>query len=222
MELIHVCRNGQPCYLTVDCYRFFGHARWDKNHYRSEEEEQLGRQHDPVTHQKQFLLDQQLCDQDALRKIGKELEAEMDAALTYALEAAEPEQNIMFEDVYAVDEASSRSGGPAMTNSSKKSKEITCRDALRSELEKEIEQDATVVVIGEEVGRYVGTYGVSQGLLERFGEKRVFDTSISEADKAIAEIPALTADTLTRIIAEEGATTEVGALITEVETREPS
>ena len=89
-------------------------------------------------------------------------------------------------------------------------------------MEKEIEQDATVVVIGEEVGRYVGTYGVSQGLLERFGEKRVFDTSISEADKAIAEIPALTADTLTRIIAEEGATTEVGALITEVETREPS
>ena len=181
VELIRACRNGQPCYLAVDCYRFHGHARLDKSPYRSEEEERLGRQRDPVAHQKQFLLDQGLCAQEALREIENEVEAEMDAALTYALGAPEPERKSMFEDVYAVGEPSTRTGGPAMMESSPKSKEVTYRDALRSALEEEMARDSTVVLIGEEVGRYGGAYGVTRGLLERFGEQRVFDTPISEA-----------------------------------------
>ena len=76
VELIHACREGHPCFLAVDCYRFFGHARMDKSPYRSEEEERLGRQRDPVTHQKQFLLDHRLCDQQALQEIETEVEAE--------------------------------------------------------------------------------------------------------------------------------------------------
>jgi len=68
-----------------------------------------------------------------------------------------------------------------MTESSPQAKEIAYRDALRSALEEEMAGDPTVVLIGEEVGRYGGAYGVSRGLLERFGEERVFDTPISEA-----------------------------------------
>ena len=71
--------------------------------------------------------------------------------------------------------------GRALTGSSPKSKEITYRDALRSALEEEMAKDSTIVLIGEDVGRYGGAYGVTRGLLERFGEERVFDTPISEA-----------------------------------------
>jgi len=110
-ELIAACRKGHPCFLAVDCYRFYGHARLDKSPYRSEEEERLGRQRDPVEHQKQFLLDQKLCDQEALREMENEVEAEMDAALNYALEAPEPDRNSMFEDVYALDEPAVQNGG---------------------------------------------------------------------------------------------------------------
>ena len=110
-ELIDACRNRRPCFLAVDCYRFYGHARLDKSPYRSEEEERLGRQRDPVAHQKQVLLDQGLCAEEELREIGREVEAEMDAALTYALESPEPERKSMFEDVYAGDEPWLGSGG---------------------------------------------------------------------------------------------------------------
>ena len=109
-ELIGICRQGQPCFLVVDCYRFYGHARLDKSPYRSEQEESLGRQRDPVEHQKQFLLHHNLCDKDALQEIEKEVQQEMDAALDYALQAPEPERESMFEDVYANDQTSFASG----------------------------------------------------------------------------------------------------------------
>lgn len=45
----------------------------------------------------------------------------------------------------------------------------------------EMERDDRVYLIGEEVGHYQGAYKVSEGMLERFGEKRVIDTPITES-----------------------------------------
>lgn len=45
----------------------------------------------------------------------------------------------------------------------------------------EMERDENVFLMGEEVGEYNGAYKVSEGMLARFGPRRVFDTPISEA-----------------------------------------
>ncbi len=58
--------------------------------------------------------------------------------------------------------------------------EITYREALNQALSEEMERDESVFLLGEEVAEYDGAYKVSKGLLERFGEKRVLDTPISE------------------------------------------
>jgi pyruvate/2-oxoglutarate/acetoin dehydrogenase E1 component len=58
----------------------------------------------------------------------------------------------------------------------------TFRDALREALFEEMEDDPRVFLIGEDVGRYGGAYAVSRGLLERFGESRVIDSPMSEAE----------------------------------------
>ncbi|MEM7696234.1 MAG: alpha-ketoacid dehydrogenase subunit beta [Pseudomonadota bacterium] len=58
--------------------------------------------------------------------------------------------------------------------------EMTYRDALRKALIDAMTEDETVFILGEEVGRYGGAYGVTKGLYEEFGE-RVRDTPISEA-----------------------------------------
>src|SRR5471030_2389880 len=55
------------------------------------------------------------------------------------------------------------------------------RDALREAMEEEMERDGRVFLMGEEVGHYQGAYKVSEGLLEKFGAKRVIDTPIAEA-----------------------------------------
>ena len=58
---------------------------------------------------------------------------------------------------------------------------IRYREALREAMVEEMERDADVFLMGEEVGHYQGAYKVSEGLLERFGERRVIDTPIAEA-----------------------------------------
>jgi pyruvate dehydrogenase E1 component beta subunit len=74
--------------------------------------------------------------------------------------------------------------------STKKSKEaseedqnnnyITMRQSLRDAMAEEMRKNDKVFVIGEEVGEYQGAYKVTEGLLKEFGDKRIFDTPISE------------------------------------------
>ena len=58
---------------------------------------------------------------------------------------------------------------------------ITYREALNQALAEELERDPNVILMGEEVGQFHGAYKISEGLLDRFGPKRVIDTPISEA-----------------------------------------
>jgi pyruvate/2-oxoglutarate/acetoin dehydrogenase E1 component len=58
---------------------------------------------------------------------------------------------------------------------------ITYRDALREALREALLRDPRVFLMGEDVGRYGGSYAVSKGLLEEFGEDRIRDTPLSES-----------------------------------------
>ena len=55
------------------------------------------------------------------------------------------------------------------------------REALREAMIEEMERDESVFLMGEEVGHYQGAYKVSEGMLDKFGPKRVIDTPIAEA-----------------------------------------
>lgn len=58
--------------------------------------------------------------------------------------------------------------------------ELTYRDALNEALDEELARDDSVFLMGEEVAEYDGAYKVSKGLLEKFGDRRVVDSPISE------------------------------------------
>lgn len=57
---------------------------------------------------------------------------------------------------------------------------MTYRDALRKALDDAMTEDSSIVVIGEEVGRYGGAYGVTKDLIKTHGPDRLIDTPISE------------------------------------------
>ncbi|WP_279426865.1 alpha-ketoacid dehydrogenase subunit beta [Anaeromyxobacter terrae] len=57
----------------------------------------------------------------------------------------------------------------------------TYREAVRMALREALARDPRVFLMGEDVGRYGGTYAVSRGLLEEFGPERVRDTPLSES-----------------------------------------
>lgn len=85
-----------------------------------------------------------------------------------------------------------RSGSPAMAaamrmtgtrdaSTSNSEVEMTVRDALNSAMAEEMERNEKVFLLGEEVAQYNGAYKVSKGLLDKFGDKRVIDSPITES-----------------------------------------
>ena len=58
---------------------------------------------------------------------------------------------------------------------------ITYREAIKQALSEEIERDENVCIMGEEVAQYNGAYKVTEGLWNKYGDKRLIDTPISEA-----------------------------------------
>ena len=55
------------------------------------------------------------------------------------------------------------------------------REAVRAAMIEEMERDDRVFLMGEEVGHYQGAYKVSEGMLDKFGPRRVIDTPIAES-----------------------------------------
>ena len=58
--------------------------------------------------------------------------------------------------------------------------ELQFREALKFAIDEEMERDERVFIMGEEVAEYNGAYKVTEGLLDKYGFKRVIDTPISE------------------------------------------
>ncbi|XP_003382984.1 PREDICTED: pyruvate dehydrogenase E1 component subunit beta, mitochondrial-like [Amphimedon queenslandica] len=58
--------------------------------------------------------------------------------------------------------------------------EMTCRDALNSAMDEELERDDRVFLMGEEVAEYDGAYKVTRGLWKKYNDRRVVDTPITE------------------------------------------
>ena len=59
--------------------------------------------------------------------------------------------------------------------------EITIREAITLGLAEAIETDESVFIMGEDIGEYGGAYSVTKGFLQKYGDKRIKDTPISEA-----------------------------------------
>lgn len=67
------------------------------------------------------------------------------------------------------------------TNGNGSAKKTTYREAVRTALREALQKDERVFLMGEDVGRYGGTYACSLGLLDEFGPERIRDTPLSEA-----------------------------------------
>jgi|TARA_R110001599_G_scaffold69410_3_gene195341 pyruvate dehydrogenase E1 component beta subunit len=58
--------------------------------------------------------------------------------------------------------------------------ELQFREAIKAAIDEEMARDEKVLVMGEEVAEYNGAYKTTEGLLDKYGYKRVIDTPISE------------------------------------------
>jgi pyruvate dehydrogenase E1 component alpha subunit len=92
-----------PTLLEVRTYRFMGHSMSDPihGHYRTKEEVEDQRKRDPISVWSHRLIAEGLTDEAAVKALDKEIVQEVEDAYRFADEAADPEAEELYEDVYA-------------------------------------------------------------------------------------------------------------------------
>ncbi|HQV31471.1 MAG TPA: alpha-ketoacid dehydrogenase subunit beta, partial [Calditrichia bacterium] len=123
-----------------------------------------------------YLEENNLLPEKARREIRTELAAGIEAAIEDALNAPLPDSNIEAEmaDVYAT-------GTPFAGAPSGPSSEKRYVDAVSDGLRQAMENDPSVLVMGQDVAEYGGVFKVTQGFVEQFGKARVRNTPIIES-----------------------------------------
>jgi len=175
-DAIGRARRGEgPTLLGLSTYRFLGHSRADPSSYRDKAEEEKWRLRDPVLLAHNLLMAHDF-DEEWFEQVDRDIAAEIAAAI----EIAENSPPASIGEVFS-DNLRHAAGRNPMISTLTPPRTVTYREALREALFEEMEADDRVIVMGEDVCKYGGAYAVSKGLLERFGDRRVIDTPMSEA-----------------------------------------
>ena len=180
-EAVDYVRAGKPCLLRMKVVRLMGHTFIDDQSYKTEAERDDERQRDPLTKLKDFLPD---LDWDALEK---DIEAEVRAAADSALQNPDPGPRPGQEPVGAIRPASATQnlfapnvGAKHATPLQTDGPRINLIEAVKRTLESEMQSNPNILVFGEDVGVKGGVHGATAHMQEKFGDERVFDTSLSE------------------------------------------
>ncbi|KPJ64260.1 hypothetical protein AMK68_02010 [candidate division KD3-62 bacterium DG_56] len=194
-------RAGEgPTLIEAKTYRFLGHSRGDLRVYRSKEEEESWRTRDPLPRMRDRLIADGVLTEGHDARLREEVAALVEESVEAARRApvlpasaiTERAARIRSTAPSVILNAAQRSeespiGGdpsPLAQDDSKAdstaSRAIYLSEAVREALTEEMERDASVILVGEDIGVYGGAFGVTRSMLDRFGADRVIQTPISE------------------------------------------
>jgi 2-oxoisovalerate dehydrogenase E1 component len=184
----HVRARKGPCLLRLKVPRLQGHSFQDTQTYKSSDVIDLERARDPLPRLKQLLVPETISESE-WNFIGKRAEEAVSQARQRAEARPVSDPSVVSRYVFfEKDEIQVRGGqwaeGYVPPQSSYDPRPEGLRlnmvAAIRRTLDHELTINPKVVVFGEDVGPKGGVHAVTLGLQEKFGESRVFDTSLSE------------------------------------------
>ncbi|WP_303898620.1 MULTISPECIES: pyruvate dehydrogenase (acetyl-transferring) E1 component subunit alpha [Thermoflexus] len=180
-------RRGEgPTLIEAITYRYRGHSKSDRQVYRTKDEVQAWMARDPIARLREALIARgwlSEAEAAALEERAREAVAE---ALRAAEGDPEPDVAQLTEGVYAEDPLfpprwiRQAFGSEVPVEPPAGTRELSYAEALREAMAQAMAADERVFLMGEDIGVYGGAFGVTQGLIERFGPERVRDTPISE------------------------------------------
>jgi 2-oxoisovalerate dehydrogenase E1 component len=187
-------RAGEgPALLRMLVPRLSGHSGQDTQAYKSAEELAAERARDPLVRLRQQLVPA-LFSEEAWATLEERARQEMEAALARVEQRHEPDPNRVTRFAFSERRADGSievqaQGGllaegilplEGIEAAQPEGPRINMVTAIRRTLEHELAVNPRVLVFGEDVGRKGGVHAATLGLQEKFGEARVFDTSLSE------------------------------------------
>ncbi len=183
----HVRDGAGPALLRLTVPRLEGHSAQDTQAYKPKALIESEWARDPLPKLKSWLVGSLMSEEE-----WDESEDQAQAAVDEAREAAEArpvaDPETVTSNIFYEGEMQQRGGqwthgyrAPRSTETPRpEGPRVTMAAAIRRTLEQELEANPRVLLFGEDIGPKGGVHGVTQGLQEKYGIERVFDTSLSE------------------------------------------
>ena len=175
-DAVDRARAGEgPTLIEAMTYRHGQHSlRVNLRDPRPEDEIESWLERDPIARMEKRLSSEGSFSADQFDETTQAVDEEIETAVTYGRESPEPPVQAMLDAVYAP-HATYTEPGPDTERM------LSYPEALNEALDQEMLRDDRVFLMGEDVGATGGIFGVSKGLMDRYGAERVRDTPISEA-----------------------------------------
>jgi 2-oxoisovalerate dehydrogenase E1 component len=187
----HVRGGNGPALVRLTVPRLCSHSGPDNQRgYRSEDEINADAARDPLPRLRAHLVPA-FMSESAWSALEQEVARDVDAGLQAARARPNPDPSTIKRWVYADDSADSpqalgglsRAERDQLAGTEEKAQDgdtVRFAEAVRRTLRRELEVNPKCLVFGEDVGRKGGVHLVTEGLQKQFGDRRVFDTSLSE------------------------------------------
>ena len=188
-------RAEGPILLEMKTFRVRGHEEASGTTYVPDELIEEWTEKDPVDRFTTELRDEGLLDGDEIEAIRRDLEAEIDDLVEWALDQPEPastpeeERDAVFADAPA----------PAPPAPDANAEETRFIDALQDALWTAMEADEDIILMGQDIAEYGGAFKVTDGFVDKFGKERVRNTPIIE-DGAIGAGMGLAIEALPAVV----------------------
>jgi 2-oxoisovalerate dehydrogenase E1 component len=189
-ECVEHARSGVgPALVRLTVPRLSSHSGPDNQRgYRSDDEIAADFTRDPLPKLKRHVVPRMLTAAQ-WRELEAEVQRDVDEGLRKA--RARPAADPDFVRRFVYEEAGEPAAIGGLTTEERKAlggseerrddgEVIRFADAVRRTLRRELEVNPKALIFGEDVGRKGGVHLVTEGLQRQFGDKRVFDTSLSE------------------------------------------
>lgn len=186
----YVREHRAPALVHLRVVRLCGHSLADTATYKTEEEKQWEMENDPLRKLRAFLLHRGILTPSQWEQLEASVDEEVARALEEALNDPEPDPatttDYLFSDPRKVQKVGGlRASGISLPPLEYQPKyegkaRLNMVDAIRRVLDEELAANPRLLIFGEDVGVKGGVHGATLDLQKKYGEHRVFDTSLSE------------------------------------------
>ena len=185
----HVRSGKGPGLVRLTVPRLSGHSSTDNQAYKTDRERDAEWALDPIAALHEFLVPAHM-DELAWTEMDEEASRVVDRARDSASAQARPDPARVTDRVWSAGSPRAEVGGLAAEDVEQDlgseipqppdPRRLTMVEAIRMTLDVELERNPRLIVFGEDVGRKGGVHAATLGLQAKYGDGRVFDTSLSE------------------------------------------
>ena len=169
--------DNKPVLIEFKTFRMKGHEEASGQAYIDPKIIEEWAKKDPIKHFEEFLIKSKHLNSKTLKVIKNDLEKEIDSNWDKAKSYAETkfDENLELNDVYQ-DFIPSNNNSDSSING-----EVRFVDAIKMGIDESMSKYDNLVIMGQDIAEYGGVFKVTEGLIDKYGKERVFNTPLCES-----------------------------------------